>query len=479
MIKVLIVDDDRLVRKGLISAMPWSDFGMEVVGEASNGEKALEFMEAHPVDLLVTDLAMSVMSGIELMREVRKRYAKLPIIVLTLHQDFEYVQEALRLGAIDYIAKVQLEKERFEEVLGRIRQRLDQEWRHVTAADTKTDEPLAVHEMYAVLCASEAMEDIRWLESAVKLAGGQWEEIDRSIGLWTPPANGDLDAGLRLLDEAVESRKGWAVMQLDGVFAFSAGDLHRWLRQYAKRMFFYDYRRGMRRHRISAEALAALANEPADGRPMDEIEAEWLTLLWLHDGETFKRLTNEWVAVRPEPHKLLRLLYKIEGEWKRIYVPVGADRIEWSEPPGSWEEACRVLETMRIAAARATGTHISAEVAGSIMAAVKIAKDEMDRPVYAVDVAKRVNMSRSYFNQMFKEMIGYSFNEYVQFVRIERAKQLLTRTSRPILWVAERTGYMDEKYFSRLFREQVGVPPSEYRKQQAQGGVLTEQLDDE
>lgn len=72
MIKVLIVDDDKLVRKGISSAMPWNEFNMEVVGEASNGAKALDFLETQPVDLMLTDLAMPVMSGIELMRTARQ-----------------------------------------------------------------------------------------------------------------------------------------------------------------------------------------------------------------------------------------------------------------------------------------------------------------------------------------------------------------------------------------------------------------------
>lgn len=124
MIKVLIVDDDKLVRKGLISAMPWAQFDMQIVGEASNGAKALEFLEQENVDLLLTDLAMPVMSGIELMKTVSERYPHIRIVVLTLHQDFEYIQTALRMGAIDYIAKIQLEKERFDEVLGRIHKRM-------------------------------------------------------------------------------------------------------------------------------------------------------------------------------------------------------------------------------------------------------------------------------------------------------------------------------------------------------------------
>ena len=63
MIKVLVVDDDKLVRKGLIAAMPWNEFNMEVVGEANNGKNALKFLENNAVDLILLDLSMPIMSG--------------------------------------------------------------------------------------------------------------------------------------------------------------------------------------------------------------------------------------------------------------------------------------------------------------------------------------------------------------------------------------------------------------------------------
>lgn len=186
MIKVLIVDDDKLVRKGLISAMPWADFGMQVVGEAGNGEKALEFLHANSVDLMLTDLAMPVMSGIDLMRSARKLYPELYIVVLTLHQDFDYIQEALRLGAIDYIAKVQLEKERFEEVLERVYVRIQEERKKSTAGDPLSKEAVnsdsfAADAGYAFL-AKEDQPDTSWLAQTELFEGGILEESD--VNVW-------------------------------------------------------------------------------------------------------------------------------------------------------------------------------------------------------------------------------------------------------------------------------------------------------
>ncbi len=124
MIRVLIVDDDKLARKGLISIMPWSNHDMMVVGEAANGAKALEFMERHEVDLMFVDLSMPVMSGMELLQVARQRFPELRSVILSFHEEFENVQTAYRMGVLDYISKVRLESEDDEQILKRIRQQM-------------------------------------------------------------------------------------------------------------------------------------------------------------------------------------------------------------------------------------------------------------------------------------------------------------------------------------------------------------------
>lgn len=111
MYKVLIIDDDKLARKGIISIVPWEECGLEVVGDVANGALALEFVEQHEVDLAVVDLAMPVLSGIEFIQECRKRKPNIRYVVLTAYESFAYVQKALRLGVLDYISKMQLDQE--------------------------------------------------------------------------------------------------------------------------------------------------------------------------------------------------------------------------------------------------------------------------------------------------------------------------------------------------------------------------------
>jgi two-component system response regulator YesN len=148
MIKVLVVDDEKIVRKGIIALFPWRSFNMKVAGEAESYTKALEFLENNDVDLMFVDLVMPGESGFELIKEVNARYPSIWTVVLTCHQDFNYIQDALRLGAIDYIVKTQLELEPVEEVLKRIAARIEDGKRNVRAQDLADIETAAFDNKY-------------------------------------------------------------------------------------------------------------------------------------------------------------------------------------------------------------------------------------------------------------------------------------------------------------------------------------------
>ncbi|NUU79242.1 response regulator [Paenibacillus xylanilyticus] len=372
MINVLIVDDDQLVRKGLMLAMPWDAFEMKVIGEAGNGERALEFLSENRVDLLITDLAMPVMSGIELIRIARKQYPELPIAVLTLHQDFEYIQEALRLGAIDYIAKVQLEKERFEEVLGRIHDRILTERRKRLNDDTVS-------------------------------------ESDKDALFY-----GGADTGTQILNESI----------------------------------------------CECEQSGSTCVEKGEGSLKDKLHS----FRWVHDERYMNELLQELRTMRLPVPRLMQLLYGVTVDWNRTFKNIVQTEMTTPVHFASWQDVVEWMANFRAEAlVLSGGQYLRKEVSSSILTAVKMVHDELQKPLFASDVSKRVNLSRSYFNQCFKEMVGYSFNEYLRKVRIDKARDYLTQTAKPIVWIAEHTGYADEKYFSRMFREQVGMLPSEYR----------------
>ena len=117
MIKVIVVDDEYIVRKGLMATVNWQKYNMEVVADASNGQKGWEVFLEHSPEVVITDIVMPEQNGIELARKIKQAAPNTKILLLSCHRDFEYAQEGIKLGASGYILKTAFQDEEFEEYL--------------------------------------------------------------------------------------------------------------------------------------------------------------------------------------------------------------------------------------------------------------------------------------------------------------------------------------------------------------------------
>lgn len=104
-IKVLIVDDERLVRNLLKICIDWNSIGMEIIGEATSGEEAIELVDKYQPELVFTDICMNNMDGIEFTEYVLKKYPNIKVVVISGYDDFKYAQRSIRAGIKDYILK--------------------------------------------------------------------------------------------------------------------------------------------------------------------------------------------------------------------------------------------------------------------------------------------------------------------------------------------------------------------------------------
>ena len=118
--KVLIVDDDFLVRTYLKQMIAWEERGFYIVGDAKNGREALEILQRDGADILIADVSMPIMDGIELTRWTKKNSPRTHILILSCHDDFIYVKEAMKLGIDDYLLKNNLTEESLLEALEKI-----------------------------------------------------------------------------------------------------------------------------------------------------------------------------------------------------------------------------------------------------------------------------------------------------------------------------------------------------------------------
>lgn len=122
MLKVVVVEDEELVRKGIVLTVDWASAGCAVVGEAANGEEGLEVVDRYHPDLIITDIKMPRMDGLEMVRRLRAAGNDAYVILLTAYSDFTYAQTAVKLGAVDYLLKPFRDGE-LEAVIERVQRR--------------------------------------------------------------------------------------------------------------------------------------------------------------------------------------------------------------------------------------------------------------------------------------------------------------------------------------------------------------------
>lgn len=124
--KIMIVEDEPILRQGLEILGDWEKNGLHLIGSASNGEEALARMETECPDIIITDIMMPVMDGIALIERVKEIFPRTELIVLSNYSDFQYVKQAMKAGASDYLLKAQIDFDSLMGVVNKIRDTIDQ-----------------------------------------------------------------------------------------------------------------------------------------------------------------------------------------------------------------------------------------------------------------------------------------------------------------------------------------------------------------
>lgn len=126
MYKLILVDDEEEVRKGIIQKIQWEKYGFEMVGEAENGREALEIAEKITPDVVITDIKMPFMDGLQLSKELKKKFPTIRIVILTGFDEFEYAHKAVNLNVIEYALKPISSKDLIE-ILLKVKTQIDEE----------------------------------------------------------------------------------------------------------------------------------------------------------------------------------------------------------------------------------------------------------------------------------------------------------------------------------------------------------------
>ncbi|NOU92613.1 response regulator [Paenibacillus sp. LMG 31456] len=206
MYNVLIVDDEVMIKRSLTKLINGSSHGFRVLGEAEDGSEALALWERLKPDLIITDISMPVMDGLELIEEIRSREQATEIVILSGYDDFKYAQQAMRYGIMDYLLKP-VRQEQLEDLLGKAAARLEQKGRSLKERGQRLWECKGIAGSIA-----DDLWMVRELEALRHLADFQQQLLNR--GLTIAQCSEQLEDALILAEAELVAQSGGKLQEL-------------------------------------------------------------------------------------------------------------------------------------------------------------------------------------------------------------------------------------------------------------------------
>jgi two-component system response regulator YesN len=526
LLKVILVDDEVLVRLGIKSIIDWEAHGFQYAGDAPDGVQALELIEQTQPDILLTDIVMPNMNGLELIEITKKKYPYIHIIVLSSHNEFDYVRTALKLGVDDYILKTSLKPEGILNLLLEVANKITLNQQEMKKKinpelDTKADSMVSfaaclrnVLENHMESCQyeDEMIEkalDYNYLllmhihhsgtlESYHSQAQTLFNLVELELNKWN---NGFLlhfkDNEIVILLSYLDERAITAdELQEIGYDLISA--VHRFLgvttsigisrplsglKQYrvaynqakkALQNYFYD---GKGKVFVGSEEEKLNETNPSKGLFSDEYERRLITALEhvykikIQELilEIFGQMRAEKGAIEKNIQICLELLHCFQTGFKKYGLdPFQGleDELPLYKQILSFEELDHAemwFDRLITVCCNRASTFLREAHREEINSLVLYMKSNYTADLSLKQAAELVNMSESYLSYLFKKEKQTSFTEYFNQIRVKKAAEYLLTTNLPSYIIAEKVGYNNINYFGRIFKKTIGVSPQNYR----------------
>ncbi|MDK8183199.1 response regulator [Paenibacillus sp. UMB4589-SE434] len=403
-IKVLLVDDESIVRRGLKATVDWARYNMQVVADAPNGQKGWEaFLEFKP-EVIITDIVMPEMDGIELARRVKRQCPNAKVLLLSCHRDFEYAQQGIAIGASGYLLKTSFEDEELDFFLSKFKDELSAVMKAVEVMP-HDDRDRWDASFYAWLCGfrNEFRSELlsRWNE--------HWSWMNEPHEVYLAklfPSGGSAELGR---DQASSNSASQAHLLWEEVVG----------------QFKQEYKQDgfLEMVPCGADRCFYMVSQKK-GQKLEHVLKEWkhrnADFYWSRSAPI--QGMEAWLQTVTMLHQEAELEKQFE---LRTY---------------SWPE--------------------------TITLAVRLTADNLREPWSVSDLAHRVGLSRSHFSTLFKKVTGENYVSFLYRMRLKTAKNLLSNTPMTLQEVAEQIGMVDGKYLSKWFKRCCGMTPTQFRNGQ-------------
>lgn len=410
MYKLLIVDDEPLVQVGIKSMLNWADYNIEVIGTAVNGQIALNIIHEQNPDIIITDIKMPVMDGLELIRTVRNEYGSdFPdFIVLTSYEDFHMVKEAIRYHVTDYLVKVELTGEALASTVSRAIERLNK-LRPVEEA-TGSELVEGLYDKFFIRLLNNLFESDEQFKS---------QAADLSL---------DFSYDKYICCYGMLNEDSVGKMELE------------------KRLLLFSN---------SIQMVKELTNKYMPCYCIGLDAKHFALIFCLADCKTADSLSLE--------KKISQIVDSVSEAITNYYKVTFSYRIGRAvSDPLDIYESCKTAREKLKAETDSDETD-SSDVGNRIVRNVKKYINEHTREKLTLnDVALTFNISPNYLSQLFSRFNDCGFSEYVSIRKVKESKKLIAEGNYKVYEVADMMGFESSFYFSKVFKKYEGISPSDY-----------------
>lgn len=483
MIPVMIVEDEFLVRVGLRSMIEWEAHGFTVVADAPSGEKGLQLFQEKRPYLILTDIRMSPMDGLEMMRRIREIDPDVKFIVISAYSEFEYAQKAIRCGVELYLNKSCFTSEELTPVLDRLAARYNRSANPARPAPDASlelpgpDDPAQVRHLLGeagILTAPKVVIACRGDRSAsravdpallVTLAREAMAKVpffsrvflqDGFVVLLAARAEPEkIDTLPELLISTVESYCGTPFYA--GISAcFTQPDyLHQALSDACKACNGFLLDKSVRLRYYQREA----PNPDLDKHIrflLDELQVR----VYAADRQSVDELVHKAIGSATSYRSLERIMFQIIMSLEKFDHSILVSAAFKEAMCDDIEEICRTLSGWAQALCGLKPNQPERDCVDEIL---RYVEDHLQEEISLGRLAEMFHFSPNYLGQLFYQKTGVYLNAYVTNLRVHKAAELLLKTDLPVGDVAQAVGIDDPHYFSKLFKNRMGVSPNKYK----------------
>jgi two-component system, response regulator YesN len=513
MYNVLIVDDEPIIREGMKTLIPWEEYGFQVIETARDGKEALEIFRVNEIHLIIADIRMPRMSGIELIETIRKEDVKVQIIILSGYADFEYAQKAIRENVAGYLLKP-VEEEDLIGFIQRIKLNFDkdqsekqvrtvslQEVRH-TLLQTIIDgnEQVPIEEVYGDI--SELGLDGRFyqlvmirlfhntnleLEDFKQLLAQELEENwgylfikDQYLCILLKNMRPSLKSYNELYEIVISYLKNSSiVMCLSEVFneISSLGTEYRSTKIRLDFQFFYKETKFLRSDSelVFQPNKDYLQDMTSNEFPVHSFaEKLYFALDALNEKAMKDEIINAAQSMINNNHSEEKIKINYVRLLSLVFSKCSVNKPELGETLSDVNaELHKINRQPTINSLLEFIYHLLNKVIASLN--VGDHEDQLKKLVDFIhrnyqenlkleSLAKVFDYNSAYLGKIFKNHTGEYFNTYLDLVRMENAKKLLS-CGMKVYQVAEKVGYSNVDYFHNKFKKYIGMSPSNFRKE--------------